>query len=39
MVTYEKERVYTPEFFSSLPDNQAIYFNKKENYHCPLTVY
>ena len=38
-VTYEKERVYTPEFFSSLPDNQAIYFNKKENYHCPLNVY
>ena len=38
-VTYEKERVYLPEVFSSLPDNQAIFYSKKTNQHTRLTVY
>ena len=32
-VSKEKERVYPPEVFASLPDNQAIYYNKKNNEH------
>ena len=38
-VTYEKERVYLPEVFSALPDNQAIYYSKNHNEHTRLTVY
>lgn len=38
-VTYEKERVYLPEVFSGLPDNQAIFYSKKNNEHTYLTVY
>lgn len=38
-VTYEKERVYLPEVFSKLPDNQAIFYSKKNNEHTYLTVY
>lgn len=32
-VTTEKERVYLPEVFSSLPDTQAIYYFKSSNEH------
>ena len=35
----EKERVYPPEIFSGLQDNQAIYYNKTNNEHTFLTVY
>ena len=35
----EKERVYAPEVFSGLQDNQAIYYNKTNNEHTFLTVY
>lgn len=35
----EKERVYPPEVFSGLQDNQAIYYNKTNNEHTFLTVY
>ncbi len=38
-VTYEKERVYLPEVFAALPDNQAIYYSKYHNEHTRLTVY
>lgn len=35
----EKERVYPPEVFSGLEDNQAIYYNKTNNEHIFLKVY
>ena len=38
-VTYEKERVYLPEVFAGLPDNQAIYYFKKSNEHNYITIY
>lgn len=38
-VSYEKERVYLPEVFSGLPDNQAIYYSKSANEHVRLNVY
>lgn len=38
-VTYEKERVYLPDVFASLPDNQAIYYLKDSNEHNKLNVY
>ena len=37
--TLEKERVYPPEVFSGLQDNQAIYYNKLKNEHIFLNVY
>lgn len=38
-VTTEKERVYLPDVFASLPENQAIYYFKKYNQHTYLTVF
>lgn len=38
-VTTEKERVYLPDVFASLPENQAIYYFKKANEHTYLTVF
>lgn len=38
-VTTEKERVYIPDVFASLPENQAIYYFKKTNEHTYLTVF
>lgn len=38
-VSYEKERVYLPEVFSALPDNQAIFYSKRRNEHTRLTIY
>lgn len=38
-VTTEKERVYLPEVFAGLPDNQAVYYDKKHNEHMYLNVY
>ncbi len=38
-VTTEKERVYLPEVFAGLADNQAIYYMKKSNTHSHLTVF
>lgn len=38
-VTTEKERVYLPDVFASLPENQAIYYFKKTNEHTYLTVF
>lgn len=38
-VTTEKERVYLPDVFAGLPDNQAIYYSKQNNEHTHLTVY
>lgn len=38
-ITTEKERVYLPEVFAGLPDNQAIYYYKKNNEHMYLNVY
>lgn len=38
-VTTEKERVYLPDVFAGLPDNQAIYYSKQTNEHTHLTVY
>lgn len=37
--TTEKERVYPPEVFSGLKDNEAIYYDKKNNEHLRLTVF
>ncbi|MBO4868615.1 MAG: hypothetical protein J5585_02760 [Clostridia bacterium] len=37
--TTEKERVYLPDVFASLPENQAIYYFKKTNEHSRLTVF
>ncbi len=38
-ITMEKERVYLPEVFAGLPDNQAVYYYKKNNEHMYLNVY
>lgn len=38
-ITTEKERVYLPEVFAGLPDNQAIYYYKKNNEHMYLNVF
>ena len=38
-ITTEKERVYLPEVFAGLPDNQAVYYYKKNNEHMYLNVY
>lgn len=37
--TTEKERVYLPDVFASLPENQAIYYFKKTNEHSRLNVF
>lgn len=37
--TTEKERVYLPDVFASLMENQAIYYFKKTNEHSRLTLY
>lgn len=37
--TTEKERVYLPDVFANLMENQAIYYFKKKNEHSRLTVY
>lgn len=37
--TTEKERVYLPDVFAGLMENQAIYYFKKTNEHSRLTVY
>lgn len=37
--TTEKERVYLPDVFASLLENQAIYYFKKTNEHSRLTVF
>ncbi len=37
--TTEKERIYLPDVFASLMENQAIYYFKKSNEHSRLTVY
>lgn len=38
-VSVEKKRVYLPEVFAGLPDNQAIYYFKKLNEHNYITIY
>lgn len=38
-VTTEKERVYLPDVFASLQENQAVYYFKKTNEHTYLTVF
>lgn len=38
-VTTEKERVYLPDVFAALPDNQAVYYFKKTNEHTYLNVF
>jgi len=37
--TMEKERVYLPDVFANLLENQAIYYFKRTNEHSRLTVY
>lgn len=37
--TMEKERVYLPDVFSGLMENQAVYYFKKTNEHSRLTLY
>lgn len=37
--TYEKERVYTPELFANLSNNESIYYSKSRNEHMKLVVY
>ena len=37
-VSYEKERVYLPDVFAGLPDNTAIFYDKRNNMHTKLTV-
>lgn len=37
--TTEKERVYLPDVFASLPENQAVYYFKKTNEHSRLNVF
>lgn len=37
--TLEKERVYLPDVFANLMENQAIYYFKRTNEHSRLTVY
>lgn len=36
--SYEKERVYLPDVFAALPDNTAIFYDKRTNNHTKLTV-
>lgn len=38
-VTTEKERVYLPDVFAGLPENQAVYYYKKTNEHTLLNVF
>lgn len=38
-ITTEKERVYLPDVFASLPENQAVYYDKKSNFHTYLNVF
>ncbi len=38
-ITTEKERVYLPDVFAQLPENQAIYYSKKTNEHTRLNVF
>ena len=38
-VTTEKERVYLPEVFSTMPPNEAIYFFKSSNSHNRITLF
>lgn len=38
-LTTEKERIYLPEVFARLPENQAIYYFKKSNEHNYLSVF
>lgn len=37
--TKVKERIYPPEIFSGLPDNIAIYYDKRTNEYVQLTVF
>lgn len=37
--TTEKERIYLPDVFANLLENQAVYFFKSTNEHSRLTVY
>lgn len=38
-VTKEKERVYPPEVFATLPENRAVFYNKRKNEHTYLNVF